>query len=81
MRPDWNGHVLHKNRLLKHITEGKIEGEMEMTGRHGRRHKQLLDEFKKTRGYWKFTEKAPDCTMLRSCFGRGYRTLVRQAPE
>jgi hypothetical protein len=31
------GHILSKNCLLKDIVEGKIEGEIEMTGRRGRR--------------------------------------------
>jgi hypothetical protein len=37
----WIGHILHKNCLLTHITEGKTgEGIAEM-GRQRRRHKQL----------------------------------------
>jgi len=32
---------------LKHITGRKVEGTVEVTGRRGRRRKQLLDEFKK----------------------------------
>jgi hypothetical protein len=38
------GHILRRKCLLKHITEGKIEGEIEVRGRRGRRHKQLLDD-------------------------------------
>jgi hypothetical protein len=37
----WTGHILGRNRLLKHVTEEKIE---EM-GRPGRRRKKLLDDF------------------------------------
>jgi hypothetical protein len=29
------GHILHRNCLLKHVIEGKIEEEIEMTGRRG----------------------------------------------
>jgi hypothetical protein len=29
----WIGHILHKNCLLKHVTEGKIQGRIEVTGR------------------------------------------------
>ena len=29
-----------------------------MTGRRGRRRKKLLDDFKETRGYWKFKQEA-----------------------
>ena len=31
-----------------------------MTGRRGRRHKQILDDLKETRGYWKLEEEALD---------------------
>jgi len=35
MKANWIGHVLRRNCLLKHVTEGKIEG----TGRRERRRK------------------------------------------
>jgi hypothetical protein len=41
------GHILRRNCLLKHVTEEEIEGRIEVTGRRGRRRKQLLDDFKK----------------------------------
>jgi hypothetical protein len=48
---NWLGHILRGNCLLKHITEGKIEGRIEVTGRRGRRRKHLLDDIKeKERG-------------------------------
>ena len=34
-----------------------------MTGRRGIRSKQLLDELKETRGYWKLNEEALDRTL------------------
>jgi hypothetical protein len=37
--------------LLKRVIEGKIEGRIEVRERRGRRRKQVLDGFKKTRGY------------------------------
>jgi len=37
------GHILRRNCFLKHVIEGKIEGRTEVTGRGGRRPKQLLD--------------------------------------
>jgi hypothetical protein len=43
-KANWIGHILHRNCLLKHVTEGKIEEEIEVTGRQGRRHKQLLND-------------------------------------
>jgi hypothetical protein len=35
---------------MKHVIEGKREGRIEMTGRRGRRHKQLLDKLRKREG-------------------------------
>jgi hypothetical protein len=32
-KANWNDHILRRNSLLKHITEGKIEGRLEMTGK------------------------------------------------
>jgi hypothetical protein len=48
---NWIDHILCKNCLLKHVIERKIEGRIEVTGRRGRRHKQLLDGLKEKRGY------------------------------
>jgi len=36
----------NRNCLLKHVTEGKIEGRIEVTERRGRRSKQLPDDVK-----------------------------------
>jgi hypothetical protein len=52
-----------------------------MTGRRGRRHKQLLDYLKEKRRYWKLKEEALDDTLWRTRFGRGYRPVVRQITE
>ena len=59
-KANWIGHILHRNCLLKHIIEAKIEGRIEMMERRGRRRKQLLDDLKETRGYWKLKEEALD---------------------
>jgi hypothetical protein len=37
---------LRRNRLLKHVIRGKIDGRIIVSGRGGRRHKQLLDYVK-----------------------------------
>jgi hypothetical protein len=50
------GHILRRNCLLKHVIEGKLEGRREMTGRRGRRRKQLLDDLQEKRRYWKLKE-------------------------
>jgi len=42
-KANWIGHILRKNCFLKHIIEGKIGRRTEVTGRRGRRRKQLLD--------------------------------------
>ena len=43
---NWIGHILRRNCLLKHVIEGKIVGTIEVTGRQGRRRKQLLSGLK-----------------------------------
>jgi hypothetical protein len=51
-KANWIGHILRRNCLLKHVIEGKLEGRVEVTGRRGRRRKQLLDDLKELRSYW-----------------------------
>jgi hypothetical protein len=63
------------------VIEGKLEGRIEMTGRRGRRCKQVLDDFKERRGYWKFKEEALDRNLWRIRCGRGYGPVVRQTAE
>jgi hypothetical protein len=78
----WIGHILHRNCLLKHAIEGKLDGRIEMTGRRGRRRKQLLDDLlKEKRRYWKLKEEAIDRTVWRTRFGRGYGPVVRQTTD
>jgi hypothetical protein len=67
--------------LLKHVIEGKLEGRIEMTGRRGRRRKQLLDDLKEKKKYWKLKGEALDRTLWRTRFGRGYGPVVRQTTE
>jgi hypothetical protein len=69
-------HILRRNCLPKHVIEGKIEGRIESTGR--RRSKQLLNDLREKRGYWKLKEEALDRTLWRTRFGRGYGRVVRQ---
>jgi hypothetical protein len=69
---------LRRNCLLKHVTAGKIEGMIEVTGRRGRRRKELLYDLKEKRGYWKLKKEALDRTVWRSRFGRGCGPDVRQ---
>jgi hypothetical protein len=41
-----------------------------VTGRRGIRRKQLLDDLKEKRGYWKLKEEALDPTVWRVRFGK-----------
>ena len=50
-KSNWTGNTLCRNCLLKHVIEGKLEGKIEVTGRQGKRRKQLLDGLKDTREY------------------------------
>jgi hypothetical protein len=63
------------------VIEGKLEGRIEMMGRLGRRRKQLLDDLKEKKRYWKLKEEALDCILWRTRFGRSYGPVVRQTIE
>ena len=78
---NWIGHILRRNCLLQRVTEGKIQGGIEVTGRQGRRRRKLLDEFKERRGYSHLKEEALDRTIWRAHFGRGFGPVVRQTAK
>jgi hypothetical protein len=63
--------------LLKHVIEGRIE----MTGRRGRRRKQLLDGLKEKRSYCKLKEEALDRTVWRTRCTRDYGPSWRMNDE
>ena len=46
-----------------------------------RRCKQLLDDVKETRGYWKLKEEALDRTLCRTPFERGYGPVIIQTVQ
>jgi hypothetical protein len=50
-KANWIGHILRRNCLLKEVIEGKIQGQIEVTRRRGRRCKKLLDNLGDRRGY------------------------------
>ena len=77
-KANWMCHIFRTNCLLKHVTEGKIEGKIEGTGRQGRRRKQLLIDLTDTRRYWKLKAEALYRTLWSSRFGRSYGPLVRE---
>jgi len=65
--------MLGRNRLLKHGTEGKIDGRIEITGRRGRRRKQLLNDLKEEKDYGKLKDRK----MWRTGLGRSKGAVVR----
>jgi hypothetical protein len=71
-KANWIGHILRRNCLLQRVTEEKIKGGIEVTGRRGRRRRKLLDDFKERREYSHFKEEALDRNMWRARFGRGF---------
>jgi len=75
-KANWVGHILRRNCLLKQDIEGKIKGQIEVTGRQGGRRKKLLDDLKDKRWYCEFKEEAPDRTMWRNRFARGFGYVV-----
>jgi hypothetical protein len=77
-KANWIGHISRRNCLLRQVTEGKIKGGIEVTGRLGRRRKKLLDDLKERTEYSHLKQEAPDRTMWRSGFGRGFGPVVRQ---
>jgi hypothetical protein len=80
-KANWIGHILCRNCLLQRVAEGKIQGEMKVTGRQGRRRRKLLDDLKERRGYSHMKEEALDRTMWRARFGRDFGPVVRQTAK
>jgi len=74
MKANWIGHILRKKCFLKRVIEEKVRN-----ARQGRRRKQLLDDLRKTGGYWKLIDEAPCRTLWRIRFGRGYGPVARRA--
>jgi hypothetical protein len=72
------GHILRRSCLLKHVIEGKVERRIEVMGRQGKIRKQLLDDLREKRGYWKLKEEALDGILWRTGFGRGCGPVLIQ---
>ena len=73
------GHILRRDCLLKHVIEGVREARLEMTGRRGRRLKQLQDGHKETRGCCKLKDETLDYSMWGTGFGWTCGQFVQQA--
>jgi len=80
-KANWIGHILRRNCLLQRVTEGKIQGGIEVIRRQGRRHMKLLDDLKERRGYSHLKDEALDRSMWRARFGRGFGPVVRQTTK
>jgi hypothetical protein len=80
-KANWIGHILRRNCLLQQVIEGKTKGEIEVTGRRGRRRRKLLDDLKERRGYSHLKEEALESTMWSARFGRGFGPVVRQTSK
>jgi len=80
-KANWTGHVLRMNCLLKHVLKGKTEERIEVTGRRGRRRKELLENLKYKRGYWKLKDEALDRSLWRTGFERVCIPVVSQTKE
>jgi hypothetical protein len=52
-----------------------------VTGKQGRTCRKLLNDLKVKRGYSYLREEAPDRTMWRARFGRGFGPVVRQTTK
>jgi len=70
------GHRLRRNCLVQHVLGGEKEGRVGVTERRERRRKQLLDDLKEKRGYWKLEEGTLHRSLWRIHFG-----LVRQTTK
>jgi hypothetical protein len=80
-KADSIGHMLRRNCLLRQVIEGKLIGEIEVTGRRERKCRKLLDDLKEGRRYSHLKEEALDRTMWRVRFGNGFGPVVRQTTE
>jgi hypothetical protein len=63
------GQILHRKYLLKHVIEVKMEERLEVTGKKGRRCKQLLndlllDDLNEKKEYRKLNKEAHDRTLF-----------------
>jgi hypothetical protein len=76
-KANWIGHILRRNCLLQRVVEGKIQGEIEVTGRQGRRRRKLLYDLNERKGCFHLKEEALDRTLWKARFG----PVVRQTTK
>jgi hypothetical protein len=75
-KANWICQILRRNYLLKEVIEGKIQEQIEVTIRRGRRRKKLLDDLGDRGGYSHLKEVALDRFKWRNRFGRGFGPVV-----
>jgi len=65
-KANWIGHILRRNCLLKHVTEGNVEWRTEVTERRGRRQKNYCITLMKQEdtGNWKRKHQLALCSEL-----------------
>jgi len=76
-KANWIGHILRRNWLLKHNTEGKTEG----TQGRERTCRQSLADLKEKTGFWKLKEDVLHRTIWRTRCGKGCAPAVRQCGD
>jgi hypothetical protein len=72
-KSNWIGHMLLRNRLLKQVMEGKIEG----TRRQGRRCKKLVKSLREKEKILKFENRKTELHSLETLLWRRPRTCRR----
>jgi hypothetical protein len=77
-KTNWIGQTLRRNCLLRQVTEGNVEGWIEVTGRQRRRRRKLLHDLKGKEKILLSEGGSFDCTMWRVVFGRGFGNVVRE---
>ena len=80
-KPNWIRHILRRNCLLKDVIKGKVEGRKEVTGRRGRRCKELLNDIHKKKIYWKLKENVLYCVLWRTRYGPVPREVRRNGED
>ena len=75
------GYILRRNCVPKYVIRGMTEGRVGVTGRRGRRLKQLLGELKEKTGYWKLDEGTLDRILCRNRFTKIYGPSIRKTAK
>jgi len=78
-KANWVGHILRRNWLLKHVIERNIEETIEITGRRGRRSKQLLCGLKRNDRVLEIERGRTRPSCVEIWLWKSYGPVVRQA--